>query len=227
MNPGTLYVIATPIGNMEDITLRALKTLKEKVEYIFCEDTRHTGKLLMHYDIKLPTQSFHAHSSDSKIDFAVNKLEGGSSIAYVTDSGTPGISDPGAKLIRTARQNNIPVVPIPGPSALTSLVSVSGYPSKNIVFLGFLSKNDSKKRKELLKYSDFKGMIVIFESPYRIKKLLAVIFEVFPDSQIIIGREMSKIYEEFISGTVREIYDNIDNLKEMGEFTIGIFTEKQ
>ncbi len=227
MNPGTLYIIATPIGNMEDITLRALKTLKENVDYIFCEDTRHTGKLLMHYDIKLPVQSLHAHSSDSRIELAVKKLEGGGSIAYITDSGTPGISDPGAKLIRTARSRNIPVVPVPGPSALTSLVSVSGYPSKNIIFLGFLSKNDNKKRKELYKYVEFKGIIVLFESPYRIKKLLNVINEIFPDSQIIIGREMSKIYEEFISGKVTEIYNNIDNVKEMGEFTIGIFTEKQ
>jgi 16S rRNA (cytidine1402-2'-O)-methyltransferase len=227
MKPGTLYIIATPIGNMEDITLRALKTLKEKVNYIFCEDTRHTNKLLMHYDIKLPTQSFHAHSSDSKIDLAIKKLEGGSSIAYVTDSGTPGISDPGAKLIRIVRLNNIPIVPIPGPSALTSMVSVSGYPSKNIIFLGFLSKNDNKKKKELNKYIDFKGIIVVFESPYRIKKLLSIIFEIFPDSQITIGREITKMHEEFISGSVREIYNNIDNIKEMGEFTIGIFTEKQ
>jgi 16S rRNA (cytidine1402-2'-O)-methyltransferase len=227
MKPGTLYVIATPIGNLEDITLRALKTLKEKVDYIFCEDTRHTNKLLMHYDIKLPTQSFHAHSSDSKIDFAIKKLEGGSSIAYVTDSGTPGISDPGAKLIRIVRLNNIPIVPIPGPSALTSLISVSGYPSKNIVFLGFLSKSDSKKKKELNKYIDFKGIIVLFESPYRIKKLLTIIFNIFPDSQITIGREITKMYEEFISGSVQEIYNNIDNIKEIGEFTIGIFTEKQ
>jgi len=227
MSQGILYIIATPIGNLEDITFRALKTLKEKVNYIFCEDTRHTNKLLMHFDIRIPTQSFHAHSPDSKIDFAVKKLEEGNSIAYVTDSGTPGISDPGAKLIRTARLKNIPVVPVPGPSALTSLISVSGYPSKNIIFLGFLSKNDNKKRKELLKLTDFKGIIVLFESPYRIKKLLAVIHEVFPDSQITIGREMSKIHEEFISGSIREVYNNIDNIKEMGEFTIGIFTEKQ
>ncbi len=224
---GTLYIIASPIGNMEDITLRALKTLKEKVDYIFCEDTRYTRKLLMHYDIKLPTQSLHAHSSDSKIDFAVKKLEEGTSIAYLTDSGTPGISDPGAKLVRAVRLTKIPIVPIPGPSALTSLVSVTGYPSKNIVFLGFLSKNDSKKRKELVKYIDFKGIIVIFESPYRIKKLLTVIFEVFPDSQITIGREITKMYEEFYSGSVGEIYKNIENIKEMGEFTLAIFTEKQ
>jgi 16S rRNA (cytidine1402-2'-O)-methyltransferase len=227
MKQGTLYIIATPIGNMADITLRALKTLKEEVSYIFCEDTRHSKKLLMYYDIKLPTQSFHSHSSDSKIDFAIKMIEEGSSIAYLTDSGTPGISDPGARLVRAVRLKEIPIVPIPGPSALTALVSVTGYPSKNIIFLGFLSKNDSKKRKELIKYIDFKGIIVIFESPYRIKKLLPIILEIFPDSQITIGREITKLYEEFISGNIREIYNNIENIKEIGEFSVAIFTEKQ
>ncbi|MBN2402516.1 MAG: 16S rRNA (cytidine(1402)-2'-O)-methyltransferase [Spirochaetes bacterium] len=227
MKPGTLYIIATPIGNIEDITLRALKTLKENVEYIYCEDTRYTKKLLTYYNITLPSQSLHAHSSDSKIDFAVRKLEEGNAIAYLTDSGTPGISDPGAKLVRAARLKGLPIVPIPGPSALTSLLSVAGYPSKNIMFLGFLSKNDNKKRKELTKYIDFKGIIVLFESPYRIKKLLSVVLEVFPDSHITIGREITKMYEEFISGDIKEICHTIENIKELGEFTLAIYTEKK
>ena len=226
MKTGTLYIIATPIGNMEDITLRALKTLKEEINFIYCEDTRHTGKLLSYYDIKLPTQSFHAHSSDFKIDAAVKKLQEGNNIAYLTDSGTPGISDPGAKLVRAVRLNNIPIVPIPGASALTTLISASGYPSKNILFLGFLSKNDSKKRKELSKYLDFNGIIVCYESPYRIKKLLGVIYGIFPDAHITIGREITKMYEEIISGSIEEIYNKIENIKEKGEFTVAIFTEK-
>lgn len=226
MESGILYIIATPIGNMEDITLRALKTLKENIDCIYCEDTRYTKKLLNYYDIKLPAQSLHAHSSDSKIDFAVEQLEDGKNIGYLTDSGTPGISDPGAKLVRAARLKNIPIIPIPGPSAVTSLLSVSGFPSKNIVFLGFLSKKDSKKRKELEQFRDFNGIIVIFESPFRIKKLIPIIYEIFPNSQIIIGREITKLYEEFVAGKIDKINSNIDSIKEIGEFTIAIYTEK-
>ncbi len=225
MGTGILYIVATPIGNLEDITLRALKILKEHIDYIYCEDTRHTKHLLTSYNIKAPSQSFHAHSSDKKINLAIKQLEEGKNIAYLTDSGTPGISDPGPKLVRAVRSKGIHIIPIPGTSALTSLLSVSGFPGKNIVFLGFPGKKDSKIRKELIQYRDFKGTIILFESPYRVKKLLTIINEIFPDSEIIIGREMTKMYEEFITGTVEKVSKNMD-FKEIGEFCLAIFTGK-
>ncbi|MFH0974655.1 MAG: 16S rRNA (cytidine(1402)-2'-O)-methyltransferase [Spirochaetota bacterium] len=225
MEPGTLYIIATPIGNLEDITLRALNTLRERIELIFCEDTRHTKKLISYYNIKLPTISLHAHSADSKIDFAIKQLEQGKCVAYMTDSGTPGISDPGAKLVRAALLKKIQIIPVPGPSALTALLSVSGFPSKNILFLGFLSKKDSRKRRELEEFRDFKGILVIFESPYRVKKLLNIIYEIFPESQVIVGREITKIYEEFISGNIEAVHNNLEDIKELGEFAIAILTD--
>jgi 16S rRNA (cytidine1402-2'-O)-methyltransferase len=225
MTTGTLYIVASPIGNLEDITLRALRILKESADFIYCEDTRYTKILLNAYDIKASLQSFHAHSSDKKIDTAVKQLEEGKNIAYLTDSGTPGISDPGSRLVRAARSKGIQVVPIPGPSALTTLVSASGFMGKNILFLGFPGKKDGKIRKELTQYKDFKGTIILYESPYRIKKLIPLIHEIFPTSEMVIGREMTKMYEEFIAGQVETIYNNM-NFKEMGEFCLAIFTEK-
>jgi 16S rRNA (cytidine1402-2'-O)-methyltransferase len=223
---GTLYIAATPIGNMEDITLRALKILKEETDYIYCEDTRNSKKLLSHYEIKLPVFSFHSYSSEKTIAGIIEKLRQGKTIAYLTDSGTPGISDPGAKIVRAAREQGIPIVPLPGASAVTTLLSVSGFPSKNIVFLGFLSRKENKIIKELEEFKEFKGIIVIFESPYRIKRLLPILNNIFPDSEIIIGRELTKYYEEFISGTVKNITKDLDNIKEKGEFTIAVYNNK-
>ena len=222
-NDGALYVIGTPIGNLDDITIRAVNILREKIDYVYCEDTRRTRKLLSHFNINLPTQSLHAHSSESKINHAVRLLNEGKTIAYMTDSGTPGLSDPGSRLVKKVRSENITVVPIPGSSALTTIISVSGFPSKNIIFTGFLSKKQGKKRKELENLKNHKGIIIIFESPYRIKKLITLIYEVFPECEIIIGREITKIYEEFISGKIEDVYNNIDNLKEIGEFTLAIY----
>ena len=223
MNKGTLYIIATPIGNLSDITIRALNTLKENTNYVFCEDTRVSRRLLNHYDINAPLQSLHAHSSNAKVDYAISLLNEGKSISYLTDSGTPGLSDPGSALVKSARLHNIKIVPIPGPSALTSLLSVSGFQSKNMLFAGFLSKKDGKQKKELTSLKEYNGIIVIFESPYRIKKLMANINEIFSGCELIIGREITKFHEEFITGTTGEIYNNIDKLKEKGEFTLAIY----
>ncbi len=223
---GTLYIVATPIGNMEDITLRALRILKEETDYIYCEDTRNTRKLLSHYNIKLPALSFHSYSPEKTISSIIEKLEQGKSIAYLTDSGTPGISDPGAKIVRAARERAIPVIPLPGASAVTSLLSVSGFPSKNIVFLGFLARKDGKIIKELEQFKDFNGIIIIFESPYRIKRLLPILSNIFPDAEIIIGRELTKYYEEFISGTIKDINNDLNSIKEKGEFTIALYNNK-
>ncbi|MDY6967094.1 MAG: 16S rRNA (cytidine(1402)-2'-O)-methyltransferase [Spirochaetota bacterium] len=222
-NPGILYVIASPIGNLEDISYRAVRILKEEIEHLFCEDTRQTRKLLNNYEIKSKTYSLHSHSSNIKIESAIKLLNDGYTVGYITDSGTPGLSDPGSSLIREARKINIPIVPLPGPSALSNIISVSGFPGKNIIFLGFLSRKDGKRKKELEKLKDYCGVIVIYESPHRIKKLLKDVYEIFPKCEIVIGREMTKIYEEYITGTIEEIYNDIDNFKERGEFTIAIF----
>ncbi|MDY6934637.1 MAG: 16S rRNA (cytidine(1402)-2'-O)-methyltransferase [Spirochaetota bacterium] len=219
---GILYIISSPIGNMEDITIRAIKILQGEVQYIFCEDTRRTKKLLHHYNIRIKTYSIHEHSLATKIEYAIKLLRNGNSIAYLTDSGTPGLSDPGGKLVSRARENKIQIVPIPGASALTSIISVSGFPGQNIFFAGFLSKKEGKRKKELERLMDYKGVIVIFESPYRIKKSLKTISDVFPECDIVIGREMTKLHEEFIIGKAKDIFSNIQNIRELGEFTIAI-----
>lgn len=226
MKKGTLYIIATPIGNLSDMTLRAINTLKEKTDIAYCEDTRVTRKLLLNYNIDLPLQSLHAHSSRKKIETAVSHLLEGKSLSYMTDSGTPGISDPGSELVERARSHGIRVEPIPGPSALASIISVCGFPGKNIIFAGFLSKKEGRRKKELNNLKDFPGIIVIYESPYRIKKLLNSINEIFPECRIIIGREITKIHEEFIAGSLPQIVQKIDTIKEKGEFTIAIMNRR-
>jgi 16S rRNA (cytidine1402-2'-O)-methyltransferase len=225
MKPGTLYIIATPIGNLEDITRRAIKILSETVDTVFCEDTRQTRKLLVRYQITARTESLHAHSSELKITRAIDLLKKGSSVAYLTDSGTPGLSDPGAKLVSRARDSGLNVCPIPGASALTSLVSVSGYQGKNIMFAGFLSKKGNKRKNELKKLGKFEGLIVLYESPYRIKKLLNAIHETFPKQRVIVAREMSKIHEEFLSYSGDDFESFLDSVTEKGEFTVAIFND--
>lgn len=223
MKTGTLYIIASPIGNLEDITLRALGILKETAGSVFCEDTRQTRKLLSHYGIRLPVQSLHAHSPEAKIDQALAKLKEGISVAYLTDSGTPGISDPGSRLVRAARAAGFPVVPLPGASALAAIISVSGFPEKNILFAGFISKKQGKRKKELERLRGYDGVIVLYESPYRIKKLVQALFEVFPEAEAVIGREMTKMYEEYITGTISDIHARMDTIREQGEFTVAVF----
>ena len=223
--PGTLYIIGTPIGNMEDITLRALRILSEKADAVFCEDTRQTRKLLNAHGISIPAYSLHEHTSIAKINDTVKRLEQGASFAYVTDCGTPAVSDPGSRLVNEARSRGIAVSPVPGPSALSAIVSVCGFPEKNILFSGFLSKKEGKRKNELKRLGLFRGIIVIYESPHRIRKCLKNICEIFPDSDILIGREMTKIHEEFISGTGREIESIIESVIEKGEFTIAIMNK--
>jgi 16S rRNA (cytidine1402-2'-O)-methyltransferase len=165
----------------------------------------------------------HSHSSDSVINTVIKELLSGKNAAYLSDSGTPGVSDPGSKLINAARMNNITICPLPGASALTALASVAGFPEKQIVFSGFLSKKDGKRIRELESLKQSGGIIIIYESPYRIKKLLLAISKVFPGGKVLIGREMTKFFEEFISGTIEEIISNIDTLKEKGEFAVAVY----
>lgn len=218
---GTLYIIATPIGNLEDITLRALRILKEAVDIAYCEDTRQTSKLFQHYAIKLPTRSLHAHSAKSKLLSIVGELQSGKNIAYCTDSGTPAISDPGGELAALARKHHITVVPIPGPSAVTALLSVCGFPGTAFYFAGFLSKKDGKRKKQLQELSHM-DVVVLYESPYRIVKLLKAIAEVMPGADVLIGREMTKRFEEFIQCKACDIEAILPTLNQKGEFAVAI-----
>lgn len=221
-----LYVIASPIGNMEDITMRAARVLREDVDLVFCEDTRQTRKLLNHLGLGLPAYSLHSHSTEARINQAVNALLDGKKIAYLTDAGTPGISDPGARLVQEAAKSGIPVIPLPGPSALTALISACGFPDKEVIFAGFLSKKDGRRKNELKRLGEFDGLIVVYESPHRIIKLLAAIDEIFPGREIVIGREMTKIHEEFIRGSASEILKNEALITLKGEFSVVIRNRK-
>lgn len=215
---GNLYTIATPIGNLEDITFRAINTLKE-VDIIACEDTRHTIKLLNHYDIKKPLVSYHQHSKVSKIDYLIKELKSDKNIAIVTDAGTPGISDPGQVLINKAVEKGIKVIPIPGPSAVITALSVAGVPTDSFVFLGFLPHK--KGRKTIIEsFKQEKRTIVFYESPYRIEKLLGELKEVLEDRQIVVARELTKMFEEILKGTVEEVQRKLKTIK--GEFVVII-----
>lgn len=221
-NQPVLYIAATPIGNMEDITYRTVRILKEEVSAIFCEDTRQSGKLLKNYNIDQQTFSLHAHSHENSIKKALSYLENGDSIAYISDCGTPGISDPGAKLCDSAAKNGFKISPLPGASALTSIVSISGFPGKTVLFAGFISKKPGRRINELTKLSEQKATIVIYESPHRILKTLSAIQEVFPAKNILIARELTKLYEEIIRINSDSMQETMDTLICKGEFCIAI-----
>jgi len=224
-NTSSLYIIASPIGNPDDITIRALCIIKDTIEILYCEDTRETGKLLAYHGIKKPLRSLHAHSDDKKILSLIEEVKNNINVGYITDAGTPGLSDPGNKIILMAKKSGINVIPIPGVSALTTIVSVCGFPDKNIFFAGFLSKKPGKRVNELNRLKTNTGIIVIYESPHRIKKTLKDIGDIFPEREIVIGREMTKKFEEFINFNSNDIDSIIDKLTEKGEFTIAILNK--
>lgn len=214
---GTLYIIATPIGNLEDITLRALRILKE-ADLVACEDTRRTAVLLDHFEIKKPLISYHQHSKLEKIEKIIGLLKSGKNIALVTDAGTPGIADPAGVLIAEALKHTIIVEPIPGPSVLTAFLSASGEDTQRFLFLSYLPKK--KGRQTLLgflKKSDYP--IVFLESPHRIQKTLKELLEVFGDRKIIVGRELTKKFGTIYRGKISEI---LPQIKSKGEFIIFI-----
>ena len=222
----SLYIIAAPIGNPDDMTLRALRVLKETVAIIYCEDTRQTARVLSYHGINKPLRSLHMHSDDRKILSLISEVNNGVNIGYMTDSGTPGLSDPGSKIVSMARKEGINVIPIPGVSALTTLISVSGFPEKTVLFGGFLSKKPGKRVNELNRLKTHEGILIIYESPHRIKKTLKDIGEVFPGREIVIGREMTKKFEEYISFNSGSMDSIINELTEKGEFAIGILNKE-
>ncbi|MEK7555666.1 MAG: 16S rRNA (cytidine(1402)-2'-O)-methyltransferase [Patescibacteria group bacterium] len=222
----TLYIVATPIGNLEDITLRAIRALKE-ADLILCEDTRVTKKLLQKYEIETPTMSYHAHSKLSKVDKIFGLLEEGKNLALVSDAGTPTISDPGVLLVSQVKKHfgeHVSIVPIPGPSAVIAALSASGFPASEFVFLGFLPHK--KGRETLFKeIADSKKTVVFYESPHRIVKSLASLsLHVGNDRQIVLARELTKIYEQFLSGSALEleIYFTKNPDKVRGEFVVMV-----
>lgn len=200
---GTLYVVGTPIGNLEDITLRALRILQE-VSVVVCEDTRVTKKLFARYDIHTPTLSFHAHSDDAKCEKIISLLEGEKNLALVTDAGTPGISDPGTFLIAKVRAAGGRVEVVPGASALAAAVSVAGAPAHEFVFLGFLPHK--KGRETLFKeIAEMDRTVILYESPHRLMKTLQSLRACVPDRMVTVCRELTKIHEEVRSGTAEEL----------------------
>lgn len=218
-----LYITATPIGNLEDITLRALRILKE-VDLIASEDTRVTKKLLSHYDIHTPLKSYHANSKKSQEDFFINELRDGKDIALVSDAGTPCISDPGVKLVARVKEElpEINIIPIPGSSALTTALSASGVSSSSFLFLGFLPHKKGRET-EFKKIESSQVAVVFYESPHRILKTLIKLKELLADNKkIVIARELTKIYEEFVSGDANEVLEYFEKNPEKvkGEFVV-------
>ena len=217
--PATLYIVSTPIGNLEDITLRAIRVLKE-VDVIAAEDTRHTAVLLRRYDIRTPTTSFHEHNEHQKVPLLVERLDRGQDLALVSDAGTPGISDPGYRLAHAAREAGHRVQAVPGPSAvLTALVS-SGFPTDSFTFLGFPPRKATARRQWAASLADEPRTTIFFESPHRLRQTLTVLQEYMGDRPICVGRELTKLHENMVVGPINDFLAAPENHK--GEFVIVV-----
>ena len=213
-----LYIVATPIGNLEDISLRALRVLKE-VKLIAAEDTRKTRRLLTAYDIKTPMTSYYEHNKMTKLDYILDQLQD-ADIALVSEAGMPGINDPGYELILAVSQHNIPVVPVPGPSAITTALAVSGLPTDRFTFIGFLPNKAAARRRALEAIAGEPGTIIVLEAPHRVAAALEDIMLVLGDRRIAVGRELTKLHEEIFRGTVSEAIKHFTAPR--GEFTFVI-----
>jgi 16S rRNA (cytidine1402-2'-O)-methyltransferase len=221
---GILYLVATPIGNLEDISQRAINTLSS-VDLILCEDTRESGKLLAHYGIKNHLMSYYSHVEDQKIPLIINLLKEGKNIALISDSGTPCISDPGSKLVRACIDNEIKIVPIPGPNSIIPAIVLSGFEIKSFYFEGFIPQKKGRRAK-LEEIAKRKEMTVFFESPYRIEKLINELNELCPQREIALCRELTKKFEEIIRGKISDIKKKLPSLRLKGEFVVVINTFK-
>lgn len=216
---GILYIVSTPIGNLEDITLRALRVLKE-VDVIAAEDTRHSSKLLNHYGISKPLMSYWGEKEKVKSEEVLARLRDGQSVALISDAGTPGISDPGSVLIGRAVQEGMSVVSVPGPSALIAAISLSGLPIKEFTFVGFLPPKKSQRRKMLDELSLEKRTLVFYEAPHRILETLEDMSEIFGERNAALVRELTKIHEEALRGSLADILRMLDNKTIAGEYVI-------
>ena len=219
LTSGTLYLVATPIGNLEDITLRALRTLKE-CDVVAAEDTRRTGQLLKHFGISKPLLSYFQFNEAKRSEEIIERLRRGEKIALVTDAGSPGISDPGERVVQAARAAGLRVESVPGPCALVAALTASGLPADEFHFIGFLPHKSGQRRKQLEALQPFAGTLVLYESPYRIEKLLTELAEVFPDRLVVLARELTKKFEEFLRGTPVELLEVAKKRSLKGEFVV-------
>src|SRR5438270_13255520 len=227
--PGTLFVVATPIGNLEDITYRAVRVLKE-ADLLACEDTRHTAKLLHHYGIDKPTVSYHEHNEAARAEELVAKLTAGLNIAQVSDAGMPGISDPGYRVIKLAIERGVQVVPIPGASAVVAALAGSGLPTDSFQFLGFLPARSGERRTLLESVRDAQQTTVVYEAPHRIAETMQDVVELLETERpVVLARELNKLHEELIRGSVAEILPRAQPAELMGEMSmlIGRGTEER
>jgi len=219
---GTLYVVATPIGNLEDITYRAVRVLKE-ADLIACEDTRHTAKLLQHYGIDKPTVSYHEHNEVARAEELVAKLGQGFNVAQVSDAGMPGISDPGYRVIKLAIDRGVQVVPLPGPSALIAALAASGLPTDSFEFHGFLPAKSGQRRTLLESLRDARNTVVVYEAPHRITETMKDIVELLgAERPVALARELTKMHEEFVRGSAAEVLARVQANEPKGEITLVI-----
>jgi 16S rRNA (cytidine1402-2'-O)-methyltransferase len=219
--PGVLYVVSTPIGNLEDITLRALKILKN-VDMIAAENVSHTRKLCDHYDIRTRVTSYNQHNQKVKGPELIRRLKEGFQVALVTDAGVPGVSDPGGYLVGLAAAESIAVTPVPGASAVTGALSISGFPAEQFLFVGFLPPKKGKRRKELQGLSVEYRTMVFFEAPHRLKAMLGDLMELLGNRRLVIVREMTKLYEEIVRGSLAEILVALPKERIKGELTLVV-----
>ena len=220
MTPG-LYIVGTPIGNLGDITLRALETLKQ-ARWIMAEDTRETHKLLAHFQIATPMQSCHKFNEAARVNWIAEQIRGGAAVALVTDGGMPAVSDPGARTVNSVRAAGLPVFIVPGPSAVTSAVALSGFGGAGFVFEGFLPRKSGARRKRLARWAACEWPVVLFESPYRLLKLLDEIRETLGERELFVGRELTKKFEEGLRGTPTQIAAAFAGRTVKGELTVVI-----
>ena len=217
LTPGTLYLVATPIGNLEDITLRALRTLKE-CDLVAAEDTRRTGQLLKHFEISKPLVSYFQFNEAKRSEEIISRLKAGEKIALVTDAGSPGISDPGERVVKAALDAGLRVEPVPGPAALIAGLTASGLPTDRFYFIGFLPHKSGQRKKALQSLQTIEATLVFYESPYRIERLLEELNEILPERPVVLGRELTKKFEEFLRGTPAELLTQLRQRSIKGEF---------
>jgi len=221
LTPGTLYLVATPIGNMEDMTFRAVRVLKE-CDVVAAEDTRRTGQLLKHFGLSKPMLSYFQFNEAKRSEEILERLKRGEKVALVTDAGSPGISDPGERVVRAVREAGLRVESVPGPCALVAALTASGLPTDEFHFIGFLPHKSGQRRKQLEALQQFAGTLVLYESPYRIEKLLVELGELFPARPIVLARELTKKFEEFLRGTPAELLELTQKRSLKGEFVVLI-----
>ncbi len=221
LTPGTLYLVATPIGNLEDITLRALRVLRG-CDVVAAEDTRHSGQLLRHFEISKPLLSYFHFNEAKRSEEIIERLRRGEKVALVTDAGSPGISDPGERVVKAAIAAGLRVESVPGPSALVAGITASGLPTEEFHFVGFLPHKSGQRRNKLEALKSVPGTLVLYESPYRIEKLLAELNDVYPDRQVVLARELTKKFEEFLRGKPPQLIELLKSRTLKGEFVVMV-----